>query len=566
VRDFFVAVIAIGVLSGALFGLGQISSQNILTGNFYRMDNTSDLEKEYNSIDWNKTSEKDEYAGSVYSSSFDNLNITEISIENNSVNVSSEEAFRLSSPENSSINITFSKSILGITGENISLNKTSGLALRLRDNITLEIESRNKTYSKYIKTLLPDRKSSENQTTRTETRNETQNESTEYQGRNETTPTVLNLTNNMSRTITSSNSLELINNQNYTVKLVSNNSNIINKTEVKIRGNRSLTLNTSDERDIEIKSQNETRYDISYNGTRNLSDEAKPDNVSIVDSRETENRTERTGSSDQSATEINETQRNYSSTSEGTGKEINSTENRPREAEGPERGGKWVKINSERLKDFYIFKYEASRKDANSTSEGESTIPYSQKGVRPWNEIAQEEASKACESLGVGYSLPTNKQWQAAASTSEVEEIKGNINGGEKSSSKACETYGREGPEKICLTGSGPEPWENSEGIEDIKGNLWEWTDTVVNPEKLEKSGESGYVSSFNGELLNPELSDKEESLDNSFYYSSPKGDRAVRRGGGWNSKRISGLYSTVIDRKPEYSATTIGFRCVYQN
>ncbi len=560
-RGFFVAVIAIGILSGAMFGLSHLSSQNLLTGNFYKMDNTSDLEKEYNSIDWNITSEKDEYAGSVYSDSFDNLNITEISIENNSVNVSSEEALRLSNRGNSSINITFSKNILGITGKNISLNKTSDLKLRLRDNVTLEIESKNKTYSKYIKTLLPDRTSSENQTTRTKTRNE----STGYQGENETKTMVLNLTNNMSRTITSPNSLELINNRNYTVKLWSNSSDSINGTEAKIGGKHSLTLNTADERNIKIKSQNKTRYDISYNTTRNLSDEAKTDNSSILDSRDAENTTEKSGSSDQNATELNETQRNRSNASASIGKRNNSIENRTLKHENPERGGKWVKINSERLEDFFIFKYEASRKDANSTSEGQSSIPYSQGGVRPWNEISQKEASKACDRLGEGYSLPTNRQWQAAASTSEVEEIKGNINGGEKSSSRACETYRREGPEKICLTGSGPESWENNEGIEDIKGNLWEWTDTVVNPEKLEKSGESGYVSSFNGELLNPELSDKEGSLDSSFYYSSPREVRAVRRGGGWNSKRISGLYSTIIDRKPGYSATTIGFRCVYQ-
>jgi formylglycine-generating enzyme required for sulfatase activity len=564
VRDFFVAVIAIGVLSGALFGLGQISEQNLLTGNFYKMDNTSDLEKEYNSIDWNKTSEKDEHAGSVYSGSFDNLNITKVSIDNRTANISSEEALKLSNPGNSSINIKFSDSILGITGKNISLKKTSDLKLRLRDNITLEIKSMNKTYSKYIRTLIPDRKSSENQTTRIETRNETQNESTEYQGENETTPIKLNLTNNMSKNITSPNSLKLINNRNHTVKLVSNNSEIIYKTEAKIRGNHSLTLNNTDERNIKIKSQNKTRYDISYNTTRNLSDGAKPDNSSIKDSRDTENRTERTVSSDQNATEINETQRNRSNASEGTGKEINSTENRTLEAEGPERGGKWVKINSERLKDFYILKYEASRKDANSTSEGKSSIPYSQRGVRPWNQVSQKDALTACKSLGKNYSLPSNKQWQVAALSGNKNQR--NLGGKTESSSDSCRSFSDGGSNDLCRSGTGPKKWTNSAGAVDMVGNLWEWTDTVYDLPIEEIDRRSGYITAWDGKDSLPEdLSYEEsESSGNSYFYASPNGRKAVRKGGGVGMGDRSGRYSTLIDRSPEYESSSIGFRCVY--
>lgn len=37
-RGSFVAVIAIGILSGAVFGLSHLSSQNLLTGNFYKRE------------------------------------------------------------------------------------------------------------------------------------------------------------------------------------------------------------------------------------------------------------------------------------------------------------------------------------------------------------------------------------------------------------------------------------------------------------------------------------------------------------------------------------------------
>ncbi|MFB6158493.1 MAG: SUMF1/EgtB/PvdO family nonheme iron enzyme [Candidatus Nanohalobium sp.] len=574
-RSFFVAVIAIGVLSGALFGLAQISDQNLLTGNFYKMGNTSDLEKEYNSIDWNKTSEKDEYAGSVYSDSFDNLNITEISIDNKTVNVSSEEALRLSNLEKSSINITFSESILGITGKNISLNKSSDLELRLRGNISLEIKSRNKTYSKYIRTRIPDRTSSENQTTRTETRKETQNESTEYKGENETTSMVLNLTNNLSRNITSPNSLKLVNNQNHTVKLVSNNSEIINKTEAKIRGNHSLVLNISNGRNIRIRAENKTRYDISYIESYNRSNKTKSYNNTTVESRDTENTTERTGSSDQNATEMNEIQGNRSNTSTSPGKKDNSTENRTLKAEHPERGGKWVEISSERIEDFYIFKYEASRKDANSTSEGESNIPYSQQGVEPWNDISQEEASKACNRLGENYSLPTNKQWQAATGaapgTSETF-VNGNTDDGAsyRSQQQSCRISEKaDWNEKYCLTGTGPEEWETTTNMEDMKGNLWEWVSNTVNISSSKfPSDRSGWINSWNKKKAVPrDLSNKKASgIQNAYYYSASEGEFAIRRGGAWPSGEKAGLFSMLIDRKKTDSRASIGFRCVYEN
>lgn len=540
-------LLAVVVLSGTLFGLNQLSDGIPLTGNFYKMDDASVVESQYNSIEWNKTSQEDEYAGSIYLDSFDNLNITGVLIGNKTVNSSSEEVLKLSNPENRSANISFSEDILGVPGGNLSLNETSDLKLRLRENISLQVETINKTYSKDIKVHIPNKTSSVNQTAK----EEVGNESTMNQSQNNTAPLVLNLSNNTSRNITSADSLKLVNNRNYTVRIETNSSKIINETKTQIRGNQSLNLNISDRKAIRVRAENRTRYSISYIENYDYSTNASSDSGSSINSTNTNNETQ--------GETLN------SSTSPQDGNETNSTENSTLKEGYPSTGGEWVKIESEEIQDFYIFKYEASRKDANSTNKGDSNTPYSQKGVIPWNEISQEKAKQICQSLGDGYSLPSNEQWHAAASQSDHGKIRGNILGGDKSSSKACRTYQDGRIDDICLTGTGPESWQNSANLVDIKGNLWEWTSTVVNTENLEKSGESGYITSFGEDLLNPGLSDQQEGIDNSYYYSSSEGKKAIRRGGGWNSKRLSGLYSTIIDRNPQYSSTAIGFRCVYE-
>lgn len=525
--------------------LGQISEGGILTGQFYVGDNTSNLEEQYHSMNWSEPIQKGQPAGSIHLDSFKQLNSTKMDINNQTLNKSSEKALLIEGRANKSMNILFSKDVLGVDGRNLTLSNGSAAMFRFRDNISLTIEEDNKTFRKELQIYFPENESntsSDNQTTENKTKI--------------VIPT-LTLSANISTNITSE-QIELVNPENYTKTLKAPENTTSNITGFEIEPNSSLKFNKSKEKDLNLSALNKTTYLIEYldneNKTKVLNDTGNTTESDLRNSTE-QNKTivKNVTDKDNLTENVNQTIAEENTTEEVSNNTI------------PEKGGKWVKIQSEKLEDFYIFKYEASRKDANATNKGEGNTPYSQKEAIPWNDVSQKKAKQACQSLGENYSLPSNKQWHIAASQSDIGKIRGNIRGGDKSSSEACRTYQDGRIDDICLTGTGPESWQNNANLVDIKGNLWEWTSTVVNTENLEKSGESGHITSFGEDLLNPELSDQQDSIDNSYYYSSSEGTKAIRRGGGWNSKRLSGLYSTIIDRNPQYSSKAIGFRCVYR-
>jgi hypothetical protein len=64
---------------------------------------------------------------------------------------------------------------------------------------------------------------------------------------------------------------------------------------------------------------------------------------------------------------------------------------------------------------FYIYKYEASRPDADGTSAGiSSTRACSKAGAQPWSHATFAAASDACAAAGVGLRLCSGAEWKAA--------------------------------------------------------------------------------------------------------------------------------------------------------
>ena len=220
--------------------------------------------------------------------------------------------------------------------------------------------------------------------------------------------------------------------------------------------------------------------------------------------------------------------------------------------------------------EFYMFKYEASRSDATAQSEGSSNVPASRRGVEPWNNISQTQAKAACGRLGRRYSLPTDQQWYETlqTGTEQPSQLNGNTAGSKSYSAanQTCETSPQtEWNENYCLTGTGPSEWQTSQGVEDMRGNLWEWTaETVEFSEREIPQGKSGWFTNWRGYSPSNLTSEKPEQSEH-YYYSSEQDGFAVRRGGAWFSRQKSGALSMKIDRTPQEARQTTGFRCVFE-
>ncbi|PSH00210.1 MAG: hypothetical protein BRC28_00755 [Nanohaloarchaea archaeon SW_4_43_9] len=227
---------------------------------------------------------------------------------------------------------------------------------------------------------------------------------------------------------------------------------------------------------------------------------------------------------------------------------------------------------------FCIMKYEASRSDATDSSEGSSTIAASQQGVVPWTNVDYPSARSACHAMGDGYNLSTNREWQAATEAVIGDSstfVHGNNNFAQavEDSSEKCAVDPTHSYDDRCLTGTGPSTWSTDSGVADLNGNVWERvyvTDasdgTVDKSHPMHFEGDAGFVNAWNSTGKYP--TDLASSANSSFgdddYYSSDNNDRAIWRGGLWDSGHESGPFSITLSQGPSASFETLGFRCSY--
>lgn len=104
--------------------------------------------------------------------------------------------------------------------------------------------------------------------------------------------------------------------------------------------------------------------------------------------------------------------------------------------------------------------------------------PYSLPYQKPWTNITNDDAAKACFSKGEGWHMLTAAEWGLLADTSLMLGTlpHGNTNGGKYHSDPAEHGEEYDNSSKT-LTGSGPATWTHDhtpEGVHDLCGNVWE--------------------------------------------------------------------------------------------
>jgi formylglycine-generating enzyme required for sulfatase activity len=234
-----------------------------------------------------------------------------------------------------------------------------------------------------------------------------------------------------------------------------------------------------------------------------------------------------------------------------------------------------------KLNGFCIDKYEASVWNAdgswNSTSNTSTwngaawtdsalsagAYANSSEGKYPWVYIDQTEARTACENYPGGDKyLCTDEQWLAAADINgsyfNLDTILTDCTVDE---TRDCDWADSPGGGDACMTGSKTN-CVSSEGVYDMTGNVWEWTNETVGYTNPCPGGATSCY--WNGTIFTTSGAAGTATYGNDITYFSAGTNtgKAVRRGGTWNNGANAGPFCANLLNGPTNTSYSIGFRC----
>jgi len=243
----------------------------------------------------------------------------------------------------------------------------------------------------------------------------------------------------------------------------------------------------------------------------------------------------------------------------------------------------------DKLGGFCIDKYEASLWNADGSYNYTSTdtswdatdtdaaladgaYAGSSLGKYPWVYIDQTEARTAC--VNAGKYLCTSEQWLAAANVNgSIYDLPTgaatatNIPSG-ASDADACVTHSNaeaqnKGPNNGDADGTGNHSrCVSAEGVYDMTGNVWEWTNETV--DVTNPGGGAGWYYINVTDMSWSSSSSADDGtygLDGTYFPATTAG-RAVQRGGSWYSGAAAGPFCAYLNTAPSGTSYYFGFRC----
>lgn len=247
--------------------------------------------------------------------------------------------------------------------------------------------------------------------------------------------------------------------------------------------------------------------------------------------------------------------------------------------------------------------------------------PYSLPYMKPWTDLTNDEAAKACFSKGDGWHLMTAAEWGLVANICNRDGTypHGNTKYGKYHADPSEEGATFDGGAGKTLVGSGPATWTHNhkpDGIHDLCGNVWEMirglriingkievakdNNAALDIDLTEAGDDWQPLTAPNGKQINFSVGDdfkfttdepedgyngtewenvysdfgfsdelKELALypgeDNAYLYvDSTEGEYLPCRGGYWGSGTYAGVFYTNLQYGRANSDSNLGFRSAY--